>query len=457
MSDVVENGPSRGAWPVEPGESHDEFFELCALSTTGLLSAPERRRLEEHLRHCLACREVHAQYQAMVDAGIPGAVLGGEGNQAQQPLSEWSVEAVEAKLFAQLDREEQATQSAEGPVPTLPSISDSVPSRSPHREPVDALWRQMWWQYAAGVMLVFSLGVALYRTGLTRGERIGTSASPAHRAPAPVPDKLNAGEANPSSADRPPGRSKAEVAEASALRAQVKSKTDRVAQLEDEKARLEQRLLAIQHERDQLAGSADQMGRKLEATQTELAAVHQQLELATAQDSDDAARLAGLEQQIEDLRTNAGRKDREIAREQELLEHDRDIRELMGSRKLYIAEVYDVAKDGQTQRPFGRVFYTKGKSLIFYAYDLDQQPGIHEASSFQAWGRKGPDANHAVNLGIFYADNAANKRWVLKSEDPKVLADIDAVFVTVEPHGGSHHPSGKPLLFAYLRMEPNHP
>jgi hypothetical protein len=29
--------------------------------------------------------------------------------------------------------------------------------------------------------------------------------------------------------------------------------------------------------------------------------------------------------------------------------------------------------------------------------------------------------------------------------------------VTVEPNGGSHHPSGKPLLFAYLRVSPNHP
>jgi hypothetical protein len=37
------------------------------------------------------------------------------------------------------------------------------------------------------------------------------------------------------------------------------------------------------------------------------------------------------------------------------------------------------------------------------------------------------------------------------------LEDIDAVFVTVEPHGGSQHPSGKQLLFAYLRVSPNHP
>ena len=45
----------------------------------------------------------------------------------------------------------------------------------------------------------------------------------------------------------------------------------------------------------------------------------------------------------------------------------------------------------------------------------------------------------------------------MKADDPKSLENIDAVFVTVEPNGGSQHPSGKELLFAYLRVNPNHP
>ena len=49
-------------------------------------------------------------------------------------------------------------------------------------------------------------------------------------------------------------------------------------------------------------------------------------------------------------------------------------------------------------------------------------------------------------------------RWIDLSHGKRVtLQDIDAVFVTVEPNGGSHHPSGKQLLFAYLRVGPNHP
>ncbi|MFZ0668300.1 MAG: anti-sigma factor, partial [Acidimicrobiales bacterium] len=124
---------------------------------------------------------------------------------------------------------------------------------------------------------------------------------------------------------------------------------------------------------------------------------------------------------------------------------------------LYVGEVYDVARNGQTEKPFGRVFYTKGKSLIFYAYDLDLQPGIRDSSTFQAWGSRGSDRSDAVSLGIFYEDNAANKCWVLKAENAKALNGIDAVFVTAEPHGGSSHPSGKSLLYAYLHVEPNHP
>jgi hypothetical protein len=103
------------------------------------------------------------------------------------------------------------------------------------------------------------------------------------------------------------------------------------------------------------------------------------------------------------------------------------------------------------------VFYTRGKSLIFYAYDLDQQASAKKESTFQAWGRRGPDHQQALNLGIFYEDNVSRKRWILKCDAPQTLAEIDGVFVTIEPDGGSHAPSGKSLLFASLRNNPSPP
>jgi hypothetical protein len=81
----------------------------------------------------------------------------------------------------------------------------------------------------------------------------------------------------------------------------------------------------------------------------------------------------------------AATKDRLHTVARSLAQTDHDIWNLMGARDLYIAEIYDVAKNGDTQKPFGRVFYTRGKSLVFYAYDLDQQPGLRQVSTFQVW------------------------------------------------------------------------
>jgi hypothetical protein len=38
-----------------------------------------------------------------------------------------------------------------------------------------------------------------------------------------------------------------------------------------------------------------------------------------------------------------------------------------------------------------------------------------------------------------------------------LLCQIDVVFVTLEPGGESHKPSGRSLLFAYLKVNSNHP
>jgi hypothetical protein len=46
---------------------------------------------------------------------------------------------------------------------------------------------------------------------------------------------------------------------------------------------------------------------------------------------------------------------------------------------------------------------------------------------------------------------------VLRSNDPAKIAQIDSIFVTAEPGGGSQKPSGKPFLFASLHQPPNHP
>jgi hypothetical protein len=161
---------------------------------------------------------------------------------------------------------------------------------------------------------------------------------------------------------------------------------------------------------------------------------------------------------VKELNVNLAVTNNTAGNDEKLLTADRDIRELMGARQLYISDVFDVQNNGTPSKPFGRVFYTKGKSLIFYAFDLQAEPEYREAKTFQAWGKPDTSSGKPVSLGIFYMDNDQNRRWVLKSTNQQVLEQINAVFVTVEPHGGSQKPTGKPFLEAYLHsLPPNHP
>ncbi|HTG74183.1 MAG TPA: hypothetical protein VMB70_10450, partial [Terriglobia bacterium] len=145
-----------------------------------------------------------------------------------------------------------------------------------------------------------------------------------------------------------------------------------------------------------------------------------------------------------------------IQREQDYLAAGRDIRDLMGARDLKIIDVLDVDPSSRGRPIPGRIFYTHGKSLIFYAYDL--QTKGKSTDVFQVWGKKDGRTQPARNLGIFYVDDLTQNRWVMKFEDPKVLTEIDQVFVTVEPRGGSRQPTGKRLLSAaFLNEAANHP
>jgi Putative zinc-finger len=431
-----------------PQPPHDEFLELCAVSTSGQLTAEEQTRLREHLAVCPSCREALTQYNVVVSQAIP--VLAPEPAIVESDPS-WSQERAEAALFRRLTREEElGTERGGGKGDTASKEVDKVLLSASQ-----ATWRNVWTLYAAGILLFIALGVSAYQVGIHRGSRIAVVVPRANE------ETSLAMQQQVSDAGH----------EREVLRAQMEQRDQVIAGL---RRRLEQqalemvRMKAAQNEqeadlqnrqagRQALLQERSDFAQKLESAQARIQSLQNTLDSLAGQSSEDKRRAAALEARVADLNRSLQDRQTTIDQQQELLAHDRDIRDLMGARDLYVAEVYDVERTGETRKPYGRVFYTKGKSLIFYAYDLDQQAGVKSASTFQAWGRRGPDWQQALNLGIFFVDNASKKRWVLRFDDPKALAQIDAVFVTVEPNGGSHKPSNKPLLFAYLHIDPNHP
>jgi hypothetical protein len=248
------------------------------------------------------------------------------------------------------------------------------------------------------------------------------------------------------------------------LRREIAQKSAELTKLKTQQNENELRLQSSTEDQRQLGGEKSKLieerDRLLQQVSAEDATLHEtqeRLKKLEGERSEYVFHTASLETRVGELSKLLDERERQTAEQQDLLAKDRDIRELIGARDLYITEIYDVIHNGDTRKAAGRVFYTKGKSLIFYAYDLKENPGMKEASTFEAWGQQGSDWHQAAKLGIFYEDNATKKRWVVKSNDRKALEQIDAVFITLEPNGGSERPTGKPMLFAYLKVPANHP
>jgi len=431
---------------------HDEFLELCAVSTSGELTEEEQKRLQEHLAVCPSCREALRQYQSVVDHAIPAIAATEEPEKVKRDPS-WSQDRAEKALFDRIAHEAKNL--------TNRTRNRSTSSNFSHRilpTPSESTWRHVWMLYAAGVLLFVALSFFAYRIGIRRGADTANIVPPQPSTPAPVQPSL---EEQLSDAGHDHEVARAEIAHRDRMIADLRHQLDRqAAEITEMKAaqeRLQNDLRAGDATRQDLVQERNELAQKLDSAGTNSQAIQEKLATLAQQSTQDADRAKAAEAKVNDLTRLLRQRETDLEQQDQLLAHDRDIRELMGARDLYIAEVYDVGGTGETKKPYGRVFYTRGKSLIFYAYDLDQQTELKRASAFQAWGRRGPDRQQSINLGIFYEDNAARKRWILKCDDPRTLAQIDAVFVTVEPNGGSHKPSSQPLLFAYLKVNPNHP
>jgi hypothetical protein len=420
--------------------SHDKFRVLCAISTSDSLTGEERRTLDEHLAVCEECRQLAAEYEALARSAIPTLIRDFPEDSFVPP--EWSGKEAKLEFFRRLDRRQEL-------------LTARTPGKKKEHKRLEwKLWpltSHRLLPYATALATVLAVGTVGYRLGsrqVTGWRPAGTLASMSLVQVA-TPDSAELALLHAQLEER--GRSIA------SLNSRIDHQIAELQQLKMQDQKLRDSIESEQGHNAQAISERDDLNRQLAQAQSELAGMQKDLDSLHQQRAAQALHVADLEAQGEKIPGLLKDRDTTIAQQRELLDRDRDIRDLMGARDLYIAEVMDVGRDGETKKPFGRVFYTKGKSLIFYAYDLDQQPNLREASTFQAWGRRGPDLSQATDLGIFYADNSAHKRWVLKFNDVKSLEQIDAVFVTVEPKGGSRKPSGKQLLFAYLRVEPNHP
>ncbi len=440
------NGEVRS--PMGP---HEEFLELCALSAGGGLTPEEQKRLDEHLAGCSKCREARKQFETVVDRALPALApeLAPE-NPTEDPS--FSQEAAEASFFKRLSEEEENSRNQ---LPDVePWLSPLVVRRSRRfRRSFDRY--HFWVPLAAGVLLCLSLGILAYRMGKHRGFDVAQSEQRSTiPLDVPAPESLEAARRERDTANAQLAERDKAIAE---LRREIKQKSKEKGKLKGAQPEQQLALEMTEKGREALDRERARNAQQLAASQQALEASENRLKRLEQERNEDVIHASSLEAKVGELTRALNDRERIAGEQQEMLAKDRDIRELMGARDLYITEVHDVLSTGKTQKAFGRVFYTKGKSLIFYAYDLNELPGPRDASTFQAWGSRGPDRTQALKLGMFYEDNVSKKRWVMKFNDKKTLDQIDAVFITVEPSGGSNKPSGAPLMYAYLKVNSNHP
>jgi hypothetical protein len=427
------------------GEEHEKYKELCALAASGSLAPLELSELRDHLEYCESCREAFTQYRILTTEGMPTLA---EGYLGRSERVDWDDSRVRERLWARIRGQQPSLPKQENPVPATIRQHTSLAGKVRTLAGLAT---------AAGLLLAVASGA--YHVGARTHQPAivaQTSTALEEQYQKLFEQKKAADESLATQAKRV-AQLQAESAEKERALAKLRAS---LRDLENRSNELMAESSQSDAQRKELAQQRDDLNTKLQALSQ--AYTNNQSELANLRSERDktSLRTASLESKIEDLLAKNRDQDRRLKDAEQYLISDRDIRDLMGARKLYIADVFDVDGSSRTQKPFGRVFYTQGKSLIFYAFDLDRQPGVVNASTFQVWGqREAPQGEPAspMNLGILYLDNENNRRWVMRFDDPKQLAEIDAVFVTVEPRGGSHKPTTKPFLYALLRNQANHP
>jgi hypothetical protein len=412
---------------------HEEFIALCALFYSGEISDEEWALLQVHLAYCDSCRSTFEQFKQISNDVIPAMAASMAGESEEAPVESGS----------SLDAAEQRLMNSLHVVSNQPK--PSVPEKSSRRLVLGGL---------AACFLVFIAFASVHFAVSKKNQ----SALTTPNLPVAKPPVSSNDTAANDQHQHELEQSRRQIAELQQRLAAAEAHTD---DSNGAIATLRKQLQMEETQREQIATDRDTLSKQLATAQTDIQTLGAKLTSATAGSDQQSGRVAMLEAKVQALNVSLDEadnalndKDRMLALDKDFLSHDRDIRDLIGARNLYIADIFDTTETGKTAKPFGRIFYTKDSSLVFYGFDLEKQAGLEKPAAFQVWG-SGSDRS-PVSLGLFYQDDNHN-RWVLRCNDPKTLARLNMVFVTVEPPGGSTKPTGKRLLRAYLQIPSNHP
>ena len=402
--------------------SHEHYEELCALAVSGEVSRTDLADLKAHLETCPGCRGLADDLTQISAQGL--SVLAAKRSQCQIPSG--------------MTQRFVARARSEGI-----EISRGATARVGKRNQTVLIAAM-----GAVAAVVLIVGILIIR-------KIHPS-SVASQPPAPTQQASLARPASPEPAAQVKdaelhdqlARARKEM---SSLAATIRAQRDELEALNKVKDSLNSQL--IDAERQNTGFKSEKADWEARATQ-----LQGELEKSRADKSTNDVALTLQETELRELRKKVDDEADQLRLQEELTARGSDVRDLVVARNLHIIDVHDRDGDGKSQRAFGRIFYTEGKSLIFYAYDLGDPRKVDAKVSFCVWGGRLGSEKPIESLGVFHNDDPGDGRWVLTFDDPHVLAQINSVFVTVESSRKAiREPGGRRILFAFLGEKPNHP
>ena len=404
--------------------THEQYEELCALAATGQASEVELEDLRSHLETCPSCRSMAYDFTEI----------------SAQGLSMLAAKQLHCPVPSGMTQRFAARARSEG----------IAMSREANRNGARRDWRFS--LRFANVCLVTVVLLVVAFLAIVKPELLGLRAERGDTSP---PQPPTASPAHPQAAQTPDTHLQEQLTaarlELSSMSAAIRAQRAELESVKKDNSSLNSRLTEASQQNGVF--QADRAEREARIKQLEA-----ELENSKSEKNANDVALALQEAELRELRKQVSDEAEALEQQRGLAATGSDVRDLVVARNLHIIDVYDRDGNGKSQRAFGRIFYTEGKSLIFYAYDLADPRKLDAKVSFYVWGERLGTEKPVRSLGIFHNDDASDGRWVLTFDDPRVLAQIDSVFVTVESSKKlAIEPRGQRILFAFLGGKPNHP
>jgi hypothetical protein len=396
---------------------HSYFEELAALEAGGFLSQEEHHELHEHTKVCVECQTAEEEFSRLFHCALPLTV---------SPVREF-VDKLKTRPHSNTRAQFLRRARLEGIV-----FSPEVEGSSRHQGTRAGIFVATTAALVIAIVAVASYGT--YRGAVSRESlQAQLQVDQLQRENSALSASLSRLSQSLADEQREVQNLRTQLGNAATTAENLRRNTEQArGEAEQSSSRNAQLLDESRNQEQLLADARDEAARI------------NQLRL------DDSASLLKQQARITELSDRLRVASATLDVERQLAAAGKDVRELMLARQLHVIDVRDTDPNGNFGKAFGRVFLTEGKSLTFYAFDLNEVTIEPANRSFQVWAVPEASKNSPRSLGYLHVDGKAQGRWVLKVDNPELVKEINSVFVTAEPMAGGKQPSGQKMLYANL-------